>query len=76
MLYLIFLRTLKSFWLRQELRESHCLSDRPSSTSLCKTMILHLSLIDVSQVGLRSVLGQSWVRSDSRLNFILYSIAR
>ena len=51
------------FWLRQELRESVCLSVRPSvclsGTSLSKALNLHLSLIGQSQVSLRSVLGQS-----------------
>ena len=53
------------FWLRQELRVSVCLSVRPSvrlsGTSLSKALNLHLSLIVMSQICLRSVSGQSQV---------------
>ena len=43
------------FWLCQELRESFCLSVCPSGTKFSKELNLHLSLIDLSQVSLRSL---------------------
>ena len=52
---------LDDFWLRQELRESVCPSVCPYGTSMSKALNLHLSLIGVSQVSLRSVSGQSQV---------------
>ena len=52
---------LSNFWLRQELKVSLCPSVRPSGTKLSKALNLHLSLIGMSQVSLRSVSGQSQV---------------
>ena len=58
-----------TFWLRQELRQSLCLSVCLFGTSLSKALNFHLSLIVLSQISLRSVSGQSEVslRSDSGL---------
>ena len=49
------------FWLRQDLKESLCPCVCLSGTSLSKALNLHLSLIGLSQVSLRSVSGQSQV---------------
>ena len=57
------------FWLRQELRELVCPSVHPSRTSLSKALNLHLSLISLYQIYLRSLSGHSQVslRSGARL---------
>ena len=45
----------------KELKESLCVSVRPSGTKCSKALNLHLSLIGLSQVSLWSVSGQSLV---------------
>ena len=47
-----------TFWLRQELRESLCVSVCLSSISLSEALNLNLSFIGLSQICLMSVSGQ------------------
>ena len=63
--YRIILSTYKdNFWLRQGAQGVTlcvCLSVHPSGTSLSKALNLHLSLIGLSKVSLKTVSGQSQV---------------